>query len=75
MRQGGASPPCCSCHHLVHPCYRQVRDFNAAAAAAAAVCCVLQQFDKGAPSPQLMQLLSSGQLPVAGKRALVPGCG
>uniref|UniRef100_A0A383W5P7 Uncharacterized protein n=1 Tax=Tetradesmus obliquus TaxID=3088 RepID=A0A383W5P7_TETOB len=34
-----------------------------------------QQFDKGAPSPQLMQLLSSGQLQVQGKRALVPGCG
>jgi hypothetical protein len=32
-------------------------------------------WDAGGSSSQLLQLLSSGQLPVQGKRTLVPGCG
>jgi len=36
---------------------------------------LLQLFDKGHCSPQLMQLISSGGLQVRNKKAFVPGCG
>jgi hypothetical protein len=35
----------------------------------------LQAFDKGHCSPQLLHLISTGQLKVQGKKAFVPGCG
>jgi hypothetical protein len=36
---------------------------------------LLQAFDKGHCSPQLLHLIDSGALPVQGKKAFVPGCG
>lgn len=39
------------------------------------MCLRLQKFDAGRSSPLLIHLLSSGKLPVQGKKAMVPGCG